>query len=240
MKKNIIWLISFLAAVSHFVLADDVAIKRTLNKMSIETEDIHPSPIVGLSAVITNQGLIYVTEDGKYLLEGPIYDLSGQMPINVTNQILAKKIESMSDQMIIFKSAEEKYLVTIFTDVTCGYCKKFHQDIGEYNKNGITVRYLAFPRNGLHEESAKAMTSIWCSTNPKKAFTDALKGEIVSPIEKCKMVDIAAQFNIGHMLGINGTPALVLEDGTVIPGYMAADDLVKELEKLKKNNNKFP
>ncbi|MGP1956622.1 MAG: bifunctional protein-disulfide isomerase/oxidoreductase DsbC [Arsenophonus sp. NC-PE1-MAG3] len=234
MKKNIIWLISFLTAVSHFVLADDVAIKRALNKMSIETENIHPSPIVGLSTVITNQGLVYVTEDGKYLLEGPIYDLSGRMPINVTNQILAKKIESMSDQMIIFKAQDEKHFVTIFTDITCGYCKKFHQDIGEYNKNGITVRYLAFPRNGLYQESAKVMTSIWCSDNRQKALTDALKGEMVSPIEKCKTVDIAAQFNVGHMLGINGTPSLVLEDGTVIPGYMAADDLVKELEKLKK------
>lgn len=221
---------------SHSALADDVAIKRTLNKMGIEIENIHPSPIVGLSTVITSQGLVYVTEDGKYLLEGPIYDLSGQMPVNVTNQILAKKIEAMSDQMIIFKAPEEKYVVTVFTDVTCGYCKKFHQDIAEYNKKGITIRYLAFPRNGLHHESAKTMTSIWCSADRQKALTDAFKGETISPIEKCKTVDIAAQFNIGHMLGINGTPAMVLEDGTVIPGYMAADDLVKGLEKLKKKS----
>lgn len=234
MKKNTVWLIGLLAAVSHSALADDVAIKRTLNKMGIETENIHPSPIVGLSTVITKQGLVYVTEDGKYLLEGPIYDLSGQMPVNVTNQILAKKIEAMSDQMIIFKAADEKYVVTVFTDVTCGYCKKFHRDIAEYNKKGITVRYLVFPRNGLHHESAKTMTSIWCSANRQKALTDAFKGETISPIEKCKTVDIAAQFNIGHMLGINGTPALVLEDGTVIPGHMTADDLVKGLEKLKK------
>lgn len=78
------------------------------------------------------------------------------------------------------------------------------------------------------------MTSIWCSADRQKALTDAFKGETISPIEKCQTVDIAAQFNIGHMLGINGTPALVLEDGTVIPGYMTADDLVKGLEKLKK------
>lgn len=236
MKKNIVWLIGLLAAMSHSALADDVAIKRTLNKMGIETENIHPSPIVGLSTVITSQGLVYVTEDGKYLLEGPIYDLSGPMPVNVTNQILAKKIEAMSDQMIIFKAPEEKYVVTVFTDVTCGYCKKFHQDIAEYNKKGITIRYLAFPRNGLHHESAKTMTSIWCSADRQKALTDAFKGETISPIEKCKTVDIAAQFNIGHMLGINGTPAMVLEDGTVIPGYMTADDLVKRLEKLKKKS----
>ncbi|WP_334469017.1 bifunctional protein-disulfide isomerase/oxidoreductase DsbC [Arsenophonus sp. PmNCSU2021_1] len=236
MKKNIVWLIGLLAAMSHSALADDVAIKRTLNKMGIETENIHPSPIVGLSTVITSQGLVYVTEDGKYLLEGPIYDLSGPMPVNVTNQILAKKIEAMSDQMIIFKAPEEKYVVTVFTDVTCGYCKKFHQDIAEYNKKGITIRYLAFPRNGLHHESAKTMTSIWCSADRQKALTDAFKGETISPIEKCKTVDIAAQFNIGHMLGINGTPAMVLEDGTVIPGYMTADDLVKGLEKLKKKS----
>ncbi|MFS1538806.1 MAG: bifunctional protein-disulfide isomerase/oxidoreductase DsbC [Candidatus Phlomobacter fragariae] len=235
MKKNIVWLIGLLAAVSHSALADDVAIKRTLNKMGIETENIHPSPIVGLSTVITNQGLVYVTEDGKYLLEGPIYDLSGQMPVNLKNQILAKEIKAMSDQMIIFKAPEEKYVVTVFTDVTCSYCKKFHQDITEYNKRGITVRYLAFPSNGLqHESSSKAMTSIWCSVDRQKALTDAFKGEKISPIKKCKTVNIAAQFNIGHMLGINGTPALVLEDGTVIPGYMTADDLVKGVEKLKK------
>jgi len=236
MKKNIVWLIGLLATMSHSALADDVAIKRTLHKMGIETENMHPSPIVGLSTVITSQGLVYVTEDGKYLLEGPIYDLSGPMPVNVTNQILAKKIEAMSDQMIIFKAPEEKYVVTVFTDVTCGYCKKFHQEIAEYNKKGITIRDLAFPRNGLHHESAKTMTSIWCSADRQKALTDAFKGETISPIEKCKTVDIAAQFNIGHMLGINGTPAMVLEDGTVIPGYMTADDLVKGLEKLLKKS----
>ncbi|MFV9998221.1 MAG: bifunctional protein-disulfide isomerase/oxidoreductase DsbC [Arsenophonus endosymbiont of Dermacentor nuttalli] len=234
MKKNIIWLIGFLAVLSHPALTDDVAIKRTLNKMGIETENIHPSPIVGLSTVITNQGLVYVTEDGKYLLEGPIFDLSGQMPVNVTNHILAKKIETMSDQMIIFKAPEEKYVVTVFTDVTCGYCKKFHQDIAEYNKKGITVHYLAFPRNGLHHESAKTMTSIWCSADRQKALTDAFKGESISPIAKCKTVDISAQFNAGHMLGINGTPALVLKDGTVIPGYMTVADLANGLEKLNK------
>ncbi|QLK87796.1 bifunctional protein-disulfide isomerase/oxidoreductase DsbC [Arsenophonus endosymbiont of Aphis craccivora] len=236
MKKNIVWLLGLLAAMSHSALADDVAIKRTLNKMGIETENIPPSPIVGLSTVITSQGLVYVTEDGKYLLEGPIYDLSGPMLVNVTNQILAKKIEAMSDQMIIFKAPEEKYVVTVFTDVTCGYCKKFHQDIAEYNTKGITIRYLAFPRNGLYHELAKTMTSIWCSADRQKALIDAFKGETISPIEKCKTVDIAAQFNIGHMLGINGTPAMVLEDGTVIPGYMTADDLVKGLEKLKKKS----
>lgn len=221
---------------SHSALADDVAIKRTLNKMGIETENIYSSPIVGLSTVITSQGLVYVTEDGKYLLEGPIYDLSDQMPVNVTNQILAKKIEAMSDQMIIFKAPEEKYVITVFIDVTCGYCKKFHQDIAEYNKNGITIRYLAFPRNGLHHESTKTMTSIWCSADRQKALTDMFKGETISPIEKCKTVYISAQFNISHMLGINGTPAMVLEDGTVIPGYMTADDLVNGLEKLKKKS----
>lgn len=151
--KLLLWTV-YLAAFSASVSAatDDKVIEQKLAKYNLSVESIKPSPIVGLNTVDTSDGIIYVTDDGKYLLQGPIYDLSGDVPVNISNQPLMKKLEALKDEMIVFKAPKEKYVVTVFTDITCGYCKKLHESVGELNSKGITVRYLAYPRQGLKHE----------------------------------------------------------------------------------------
>lgn len=229
-RKLLLWAACFAAfSVSAHAATDDKIIEEKLAKYNLVVESIKPSPIVGLNTVDTSDGIIYVTDDGKYLVQGPIYDLSGQVPANISNQSLMKKIEALKDQMIIFKAPKEKYVVTVFTDITCGYCKKLHESVGELNEKGITVRYLAYPRQGVNHQSAKQMASIWCNALPQNALTKAFKGDEIAMIDDCK-IDLSKHVNLGRQFKMTGTPAIVLPDGQLLSGYLAPDDLLKILE----------
>ncbi|PHM61643.1 bifunctional protein-disulfide isomerase/oxidoreductase DsbC [Xenorhabdus ishibashii] len=230
MKKIAFCFSLLLTAVVSNAFADESTINNTLSKMGIKAENITPSLLPGVSSILTEHGIIYISDDGKYLLQGTLYDISGKIPKNISNQILVKKLEALKKQMIIYKAPKEKHSVTVFTDITCGYCRKLHESMKEYNDLGITVRYLAFPRHGLQHQSAKDMQSIWCSATPNKSLNSVFKGEKVSPIQDCK-TDIAKQYQLGLQFGIQGTPAIVLKDGSVLGGYLSPKDLLAELER---------
>ncbi|MDC9593341.1 bifunctional protein-disulfide isomerase/oxidoreductase DsbC [Xenorhabdus sp. IM139775] len=229
MNKIAFCLSLLLSTVISNAFADESAINNSLSKMGLKAESITPSQLSGVNAVLTEHGVVYLSDDGKYLLQGPLYDISGNVPKNVSNQVLVKKLEALKNQMITYKAPKEKHVVTVFTDITCGYCRKLHESMQEYNDLGITVRYLAFPRHGLQHQSAKDMQSIWCSATPNKSLNAVFKGEKVSPIKACK-TDIAKQYNLGLQFGVQGTPAIVLKDGSVLGGYLSPKDLLATLE----------
>ncbi len=228
MKKGLMLLSLLAASVTGVAHADDAAIQKALGSLGIQQADIQPSPVAGLKTVLTEGGTLYVTEDGKHVLQGPLYDVSGKEPINVTNQLLMTRLEALQDQMIVFKAAKEKHVITVFTDITCGYCHKLHQQMKEYNELGITVRYLAFPRQGLNSQAEKDMQSIWCTADKAKAFNAAMKGDAVSPAT-CK-TDISKHYALGVQFGIQGTPAIILKNGMVIPGYQGPKEMAAMLD----------
>lgn len=228
MKKGLLLLSLLVAAATGTARADDGAIKQTLTRLGMQEAEIQPAPIAGMKTVLTESGVLYVTEDGKHLLQGPLYDLSGTTPVNITNQILKGRMEALREQMIVYPAAQQKYVITVFTDITCGYCHKLHEQMKEYNDLGITVRYLAFPRQGLNSQAEKDMQSIWCTANRNKAFDAALKGDDISPAT-CK-TNVAPHYELGVQFGVQGTPAIVLEDGMVVPGYQGPKEMLAMLE----------
>ncbi|MFZ1872564.1 MAG: bifunctional protein-disulfide isomerase/oxidoreductase DsbC [Chania sp.] len=228
MKKGLLLLSMLVASFTGAVHADDAAIQKALGSLGIKQADVQPSPAAGLKAVLTENGVLYITEDGKHVLQGPLYDVSGAEPVNVTNQLLITKLEALKDQMIVYKAAKEKHVITVFTDITCGYCHKLHEQMKEYNALGITVRYLAFPRQGLNSPAAKDMQSIWCTADKAKAFDAALKGDAVSPAT-CK-TDISKHYQLGVQFGVQGTPAIVLQNGMMIPGYQGPKEMAAMLD----------
>lgn len=231
MKKHHLLFSLLLAAASGLVHADDAAVKQSLSKLGLQQTEIQPSPLPGFKTVLSESGVLYVTDDGKHFIQGPLYDVSGNHPVNVTNQMLEKKVEALSKEMIVYKAPKEQYQITVFTDITCGYCRKLHEQMADYNALGITVRYLAFPREGMNGNVAKEMTSIWCAADRRKAFDAAMKGEDVSPID-CK-IDLSQQYKMGILYGIQGTPAILMQDGTMIPGYQGPQELKKFLDSQK-------
>ena len=231
MKKSLM-MFTLLAAFSSAVQADDAAIKQTLAKLGVQSTEIQPSPISGMKTVLTNSGVLYVTEDGKHMIQGPLYDVSGAQPINTTNSMLMTHLNALEKEMIVYKAATEKHVITVFTDITCGYCHKLHEQMADYNALGITVRYLAFPRQGMQSEAADNMKAIWCAKDRNKAFDDAMAGKGVKAAS-CD-IDIADQYALGVQFGVSGTPAIVLSNGYVVPGYQGPQEMKTFLDEHKK------
>lgn len=221
MNKNIMMITLLAAGLSNVAHADQAALKATFDRIGLENPEVSATPIKGLHAVTTPQGVIYISEDGKYVLQGPLYDVSGARPVNLSNQALVAKLNALQNEMIVYQAAKQQRVITVFTDISCGYCQRLHQQMKGYNDLGITVRYLAFPRAGLGSQTEQQMQSVWNTANRNRALDEAMRGEEVSPIAKTadSRVDISKHFDLGQQLGVTGTPAVVLEDGTVLPGY---------------------
>ncbi|MBT1443552.1 bifunctional protein-disulfide isomerase/oxidoreductase DsbC [Shewanella sp. JM162201] len=215
---------------------NDMLKQKIQDTLGLEVSSITAAPIDGLFQVITNRGVLYVTPDGSKLVHGNIYDLNDAMN-NLTELALAgprlEMLKGFEDKMLVYKAKDEKHVVTVFTDITCGYCRKLHREMADYNKLGITVRYLAFPRQGVPSPNADEMEAVWCAKDPRKAMDDAKAGKAITAA-KCD-ADIAGQYNLGGSFGINGTPAIILEDGSLIPGYQPANELFEVLERRGKH-----
>jgi len=205
---------------------------RKLNAQ-IEIDHIGPAPLKGFREVIVGGQVIYVTDDGRYLLQGSLYDVDaqkdlGQASLAKVRRELLKTIP-VADR-IVFAPPNPKYTVSVFTDVECGYCRKLHSDIAEYNRQGIAIQYLAFPRMGLGSADFNKMVSVWCAADRKKALTDA-KNDRPVPVRNCKN-PVTMQYDIGQRSGLTGTPMIITAEGVTMPGYMSPAELRATLDKL--------
>lgn len=194
-----------------------------------ELESIEPHEGTGLYVVALRNGpVLHVTADGSYFLAGDMYRIDGQNLVNETEQAKLAKIEQIPESdMVVYKAANEKAHISVFTDITCGYCRMLHKEVETLNDMGITVRYLAYPRAGIGSEAYNDMVSIWCSDDPKKWLTDAKLGKSV-PQNTCTN-PVASQYRLGNAVGVRGTPSIILSNGKFIPGYLPAEELAKEL-----------
>lgn len=187
---------------------------------------VAPSPIPGLYEVMVGPQLYYVSSDGKYLLSGKLFDIETREDLTSpkVEKVKAEAIEAAGEEnMVIFSPEDYKYTISVFTDLDCGYCRKLHSEIDQYNKRGIRVRYLMFPRAGIGSDSYKKAVSVWCSDDRNDALTRAKSGEQVA--EKTCDNPVASQYNLGQMVGVTGTPAIFLADGELVPGYVPAEKM---------------
>lgn len=227
MRRIFLFLSITIATLFNIAYAGNAEIINSVKKLGLNVTSIKDSPISQLKTVITNVGIFYISTDGRYILQAPLFDMSQNVPINITNQLLADKLENLKNEMIVYKAANERYVVTVFTDISCGYCVKLHNEIAKYNEQGITIRYLAFPREGMDSSTSKKMASIWCSNNRQQAYNRAVKGENITPAN-CN-IDLTNHYQLGVMFGVRGTPALLV-DNTLLPGYQDARTLRKTLD----------
>ncbi|OCG40326.1 bifunctional protein-disulfide isomerase/oxidoreductase DsbC [Gilliamella sp. Bif1-4] len=229
MKKLVICL--GLALISNSVLASNNEIEKSLDKFGYDSKEskIFDSPIKDFKSVSTPEGIVYVSKDGKYLIQGSIFDLQGDRPENIANSINLSLIKSIEKDAIIYKAKNEKYIISVFTDYTCHYCKLLHENIDKYLEAGISVHYFAFPRAGADSDVGKNMQSIWSMADRKAAFDNAYKGNTISPASSM-IPYVTQQFNVGKKLGIGGTPAIVLPNGQLVSGYVPADKLIEFLD----------
>lgn len=232
MKKIIKALVLSLLSVSA-AYADENAVKQALAKSmpSLKIDAIKPSEVKGIYEVTLGANILYISDDGKYLLQGRLVDLAARKDLTEEKISAGRKtlLASLSeDKMIVFKPKVSKYTVTVFTDIDCGYCRKLHSEIDSYMEKGIAIRYMFFPRAGKPSESYDKAVSVWCADDRKAALTAAKKGETLKP-KTCKN-PVDEHMQIAESFGVKGTPMIVTEKGEVFPGYLPAAQLLEGLQ----------
>lgn len=198
-----------------------------------KTIAVSETPIEGLLQVQINSDIVYVSNDAKYLLQGQIMDIDTR--VNITDHAKSGIRQGLlaglkREEQISFEPEKSKYDLLVFTDIDCGYCRKLHNQMNEYNQEGIAIHYMAFPRAGVGSDSYDKFVSVWCAEDQKTALTLAKNGDDPVP-QKCPN-PIADQYELGREVGVTGTPALLTSDGTLIPGYMPPAQLRERLESL--------
>ena len=217
-------------------LADRLAKKLAVPAMGLTVESVSTSQLPGLYEVqFANGGpLVYATEAGDYFVLGDLYSVGPQGFVNLAEQRRdGERKETLDaiakEDMIVFSpEGEPKAYISVFTDVTCFYCQKLHQEVPELNKRGVEVRYLAYPRAGTDSDGYRKLASAWCAEDPQDSLT-RLKRKQSVPENLCEPNPIAEQYRLGQQLGVRGTPAIVTETGQMIPGYQSADELMVTL-----------
>lgn len=203
-----------------------------------EVNSVEPSPLPGFYQVIASGQLLYVSTDGKYVFNGDLLDLAKHQNVNDTAWAKFRKAELArmpASARIVYAPEHPKYTVTVFTDVNCGFCRALHEQITAFNRAGIAVEYLAWPREGVTTTSGRLtstyteMVSVWCASDRKAAFSAATAGH--APKAATCSNPVKDQFNLGVKLGVEGTPTIIAADGRSLGGYLTTDQLLAALEK---------
>lgn len=228
--------------------AERNSVNRAIDKISkqagkkLPVTDISRSPVPGLLQVTSDMSIFYITPDGEYLFFGDILDLnkdksSWSITDQATRALRAQALAAVSTKdMIIYPSTASKKIgnATIFTDIDCPYCHKLQENIKEYTDAGIEIRYLAFPRSGPKTKSFEEAIKVWCAPDKAKAYSDAIALKEY-PKDTCKNNPVMMEYELGQKMGINGTPTIVLDDGTKVGGLVDAKTLVKIIKDAQKN-----
>jgi thiol:disulfide interchange protein DsbC len=216
---------------SHAMADTQAAITEGLAKLKFDVpvSAVAETPVDGLYQVQLETGrVLYATGDGKYFMQGALIEVNDGQPLNLTKVAEARGIGQVLDKvaakdMVVFAPEEPKTHVTVFTDVDCGYCRKLHSEVAQLNELGIEVRYMAFPRGGMESPAAQVMQSVWCADDRQAAMNAAKQGQRVE--DKTCANPVAQEYQLGQQLGVQGTPAIFLANGVLIPGYQPAEQL---------------
>jgi len=214
------------------VQADEAKVRAAIQSLvpNAKIDSFADAAMPGYSEVSIGGNIVYVSNDGKYLIQGSVFDITTKTDLTEKRRADTRKVELAKvpvEKRIRFKAKEEKHRVTVFTDIDCGYCRKLHQEMAQYNDLGITVDYLFFPRAGLNSPSFTKAVNVWCAADKQSAMTDAKNGKEV-PAKTCAN-PIAEDYALGQKVGVNGTPAIFTDDGTQLGGYVPAASLLERL-----------
>ena len=208
---------------------DNIRSRLLSSQSELPIKRVSPSEFAGLYEVeLTSGQKLYTGKTADFLVSGALYKVTNHGFMNLTelaqNEARKSAIAAVDDaDMVVFSPKNPKKTITVFTDSDCGYCRKLHRDVPELNKMGIAVRYLAYPRAGVGSATYNNMVSAWCADDKLEAMNKLKSGKNI-PTKTCEN-PIGEQYQLGRQLGVTGTPALVLEDGRLIPGYLVPEKM---------------
>lgn len=222
--------------VPQAVAADDAELQHVRQTVAgmfsgIDEEDIYASEVDGWYTIRKGAIIAYISGDGRYLLQGDLIDLEAQVNLseNDRNAARVKMMSAIGDgDVITFSPETVRHQIAVFTDIDCTFCRRLHNQIDEYLEEGIEVRYFLYPRSGPASESWVKAERVWCSDDRNEALTLAkLDREFQS--RECDSSIVSKHYSMGQDVGLRGTPAIVLEDGTLFSGYLPPKQLAEAI-----------
>lgn len=211
--------------------ADEAAIRKNLSARypDVTIDEVNKTPIPGLYELRLGTEVIYADADGNYLVQGNIIDTKTRK--NLTEERVNKLSAIAFDSLpladaIVWKNGKGTRRMAVFADPNCGYCKRFERDL--VNVKDVTVYTFLIPILG--GDSPQKSQAIWCAKDRTTAWRNwmvdgtqppKLLGKCDSPVER--------NLAMAQKYRINGTPALVFEDGTRAPGALPAAEVEKQL-----------
>jgi thiol:disulfide interchange protein DsbC len=201
------------------------------NIPGVKKEDIRPSPVAGVFEVRRGADIVYMSGDGQYVFTGDLYNVPTHSNVTEAHRrvLRQKLIESIPEsQMVIFSPPQPKYTVTVFTDVDCAYCRELHRQIADYNRLGVRVRYIFYPRTGPNTESWHKAEQVWCAADRQSALTRAKLGQAIES-KPCGATPVQREYELGRAIGLQGTPGIVASNGAMVGGYLPPQALVDQL-----------
>ena len=196
-----------------------------------QPDHVAETTLPGMYEVRYGSLVVYLSDDGRYMLRGDLVDLETGRNVTETarSHARAEIVGALGESsMVVFAPETVKHTVTVFTDIDCGYCQRMHRQMADYNRLGITIRYTAFPRAGVGSNTHDRMVSVWCASDQQAAMTDAKAGRAVETA-RCDN-PVSAHYEAGRAVGVRGTPSIVLESGEMIPGYVEPQELLDRLD----------
>ena len=223
---------AILGALSFSALADNAKVEAAIKSLvpGASIDSIAESQVPGFYQVVLQGQVVYVSADGKYLIQGSVFDIANKTDLTEAARGTLRRaaLDAVGpEQRIIYKAPEEKYAVTVFTDIDCGYCRRLHQEIPEYNKRGITIEYLFFPRSGIGSESYDKAVAVWCADDRREAMDTAKAGGNVEK-KQCEN-PIAHDYELGQKIAVSGTPAVFTREGVQLGGYLPPEQMLQRL-----------
>lgn len=197
----------------------------------VKKEDVRSTPVAGVFEVRRGADIVYMSGDGQYVFTGDLYNVASHNNLTEAHRrvLRQKLIDAIPEsQMVIFSPPQPKYTVTVFTDVDCAYCRELHRQIADYNRLGVRVRYIFYPRSGPNTESWRKAEQVWCSADRKSALTRAKLGQVLDA-KPCGATPVAQEYALGKAIGLEGTPGIVASNGAMVGGYLPPQALVEEL-----------
>ena len=202
----------------------------------MKPEELRATPIPNIYEMTRGSEIAYVTSDGKYAISGDMFDIAKSDNLTEAHrrELRSKQIDAIPESdMVVFGPRDPKYTVTVFTDVDCAYCRQLHSQIAEYNRLGIRVRYIFYPRTGPHTESWAKAEEVWCSADRNDALTRAKLGQPLKA-KPCNGNPVARTYALGREFGLQGTPAIIAANGEMFPGYVPPAELLQALNKAQR------
>jgi thiol:disulfide interchange protein DsbC len=227
------------AAAAHVAPAQPLAatpetLRAVARLAGVKPENVQPTPVAGIFEVLRGSDILYMTRDGQFAFTGDLYQVASRANLTEVHRrdLRRKLIEAVPEsRMVVFSPSQPKYTVTVFTDVDCSFCRALHRQIAEYNRLGVRVRYVFYPRTGPDTASWHKAEQVWCSADRKAALTRAKLGEELDS-KPCTDTPVAQEYELGKAIGLEGTPGIVAANGAMLGGYLAPDALVEQLKDM--------